>query len=179
MKGVRVVVIAVIIGALALGGWWFFGQSRGAMSLSANAAHLAVRWRGKYQGTMALPAKLNWCPGTRRGILEAISGDSGVAVVLYERDSLTSGPHPVVSPDIAVSVPTPGATVVMRWMRTDRDTAVTGFRSQGGTARINFVGGQASGEINARMRAPSGPDTLVIQGVFRDVPVVTTAAGCT
>jgi hypothetical protein len=178
MKGVRVFAITVSVGILGLGGWWLFGQNRGTGALSAQAAHLVVRWSGKYQGIMTLPAKLNWCPGTRRGILEAISGDSGVAVVLYERDSLTSGPHAVISPDMAVSIPAPGATVVMRWMRADRDTALAGFRSQGGTVRINVGGGEASGDINARMRALPGNDTLIVQGVFRGVPVVTTAAGC-
>ena len=178
MKGARVVAIVVILGAFGVGSWWLFGPNGGAVSLNARAAHLVVRWSGKYQGNMTLPARINWCPGTRRGILEAISGDSGVAVVLYERDSLTSGPHTVGSPDMAASIATPGATVVMRWMRTDRDTAVTGFRSQGGAVRINFVGGKGSGDINVRMRALAANDTLVMQAVFRDVPVVTTAAGC-
>ena len=127
---------------------------------------------------MTLPATLNWCPGTRRGILEALSGDSGVAVVLYERDSLTGAPHNVVSPDLTASIQTPGATVVMRWMRLDRDTAVAGFRSQGGTVRINFTHGLGSGDINARMRSATSLDSLTVQGAFRDIPVVTTAAGC-
>lgn len=178
MRRVRVVAIAVVIGALALGGWWLLGQSRGAGPLSARVAHLAVRWSGKYSGNMNLPAKLNWCPGTRRGILEAISGDSGVAVVLYERDSLISGPHTVVNPDMAMSASAPAASVVMRWMRAGRDTVLVGFRSQGGTVRIELLGGQASGDVNARLRAPTGSDTLLIHAVFRDVPVVTTAAGC-
>lgn len=178
MKGVRLVAIVVTVAVIAAVGWWFSGRGGEASSLSARAGHLAVRWRGTYRGTMALPARINWCPGTRRGILEAVSGDSGVAIVLYERDSLTGGPHAIGSPDMAASIPTPGATVVMRWMRADRDTAISGFRSQGGTVRVDFVGGHGSGDINARMRAPSGNDTLVVQGVFRDVPVVTTAAGC-
>jgi hypothetical protein len=174
----RIVAVVVLAAVVAGGGWWLFGRQRGTAALNVRAAHLAVRWSGKYRGSMTLPARLNWCPGTRRGILEAISGDSGVAIVLYERDSLTSGSHAVGSPDSAASLATPGATVVMRWMRTDRDTAVTGFRSQRGTVRINLSGGQASGDVNARMRAPSGLDSLVVAGVFRDIPVVTTAAAC-
>lgn len=173
-----IVATTFIVAVLATGGWWLVGRRDGATSLDAEPAHLAVRWRGKYQGAMTLPARINWCPGTRHGILEAISGDSGVAVVLYERDSLTSGAHLVASPDLAASIQAPGATVVMRWMRTGRDTAITGFRSQGGTVAISFASGLGSGDINARMRAASGSDTLVVRGAFRDVPVVTTAAGC-
>ena len=179
MKRSRVVAVALGLVALAGGGWWLVTQGGASGTLSAPGAHLAMRWRGKYQGRMTLPATLNWCPGTRRGILEALSGDSGVAVVLYERDSLTSGPHVVASPDPAAPVPTPGATVVMRWMQIGGDTALAGFRSQGGTVRLSRAGGRASGDINARMRSLSGTDTLLVQGVFRDVPVVTTAAGCT
>jgi hypothetical protein len=178
MTRARVIAIVASVAILATGGWWFFGRNSGAVALSARAAHFTVRWHGKYQGTMTLPATLNWCPGARRGILEGLSGDSGVAVVLYERDSLTGGPHTVVSPDRTTSIQTPGATVVMRWMRFDRDSAVTGFRSQSGTVRINFSGGLGSGDVNARGQVVPGNDALVVQGVFRDVPVVTTAAGC-
>jgi hypothetical protein len=169
--------VAVAVGALAAGGWWFF-QVRAAAPLRAKKTHLAVRWHGKYRGGMALPARINWCPGTRRGVLEAVSGDSGVAIVLYERDSLTSGAHVIASPDMAASIVAPGATAVMRWMRADRDTAVTGFRSQSGTVRIQFAGGTGSGELSARMRSSTGTDTLVLEGAFLDVPVITTAAGC-
>ena len=181
MSRARLATVVVIVVAVAAAGWWFVGRSFGAAGLSAPAAHFAVRWRGGYQGTMTLPARLNWCPGARHGILEALSGDSAVAVILYERDSLTTGPHTVVSPDLAASIQGPGATMVLRWMRFGRDSGVTGFRSQGGTVRIHFVNGLASGDVSVRgqvVQVVPRSDTLVVQGVFRDVPVVTTAAGC-
>lgn len=177
MSGRRIIAVVAVAAAIAIGGW-FAGRRGRTVALNPGAARLAVTWRGKYQGSMSLPAHINWCPGARRGILEAIAGDSGVAVVFYERDSLTSGPHQVVAPDAAAAAPAPAATVVMRWMRADLDTAVTGFRSQGGTVRITIQAGVGSGDINARMRATSGSDTLVLQGAFRSVPVATTAAAC-
>ena len=178
MRRGRVVAALVLVPALAIGGWWFFGRSS-ADSLRAGSAELSVRWRGTYQGAMSLPATLNWCPVTRVGVLEAMAGDSGVALILYERDSLTSGPHAIMSPDMAPSAAKPGASFVMRWLRTKPDTAVTGFRSESGTARIQIAGGKASGDINARMRGATGPDTLVVQGGFSGVSIVTTAKGCT
>jgi hypothetical protein len=181
MSRARRAMVVAIVAVLATGGWWFIGRNSGGAGLSARAAQFVVRWRGGYQGTMTLPARLNWCPGTRRGILEALSGDSAAAVVLYERDSLTGGAHTVVSPDLAGSIQAPGATMVLRWMRFGRDSGVTGFRSQGGTVRIHFANGLASGDVNVRgqvVQVVPRSDTLMVQGVFRDVPVVTTAAGC-
>lgn len=168
---------AALLG-IAAGGWWFFGRDAGGV-LRAKSGQLAVRWRGKYPGTMTLPATLNWCPVTRVGVLEAVSGDSGAALVLYERDSLSAGPHLVVSPDLSASASKPGASFVIRWVRMRPDTAVAGFRSESGTVRIQFAAGLATGDINARMRAANGSDTLVVQGVFTAVPVVATAKGCT
>lgn len=176
----RGVLVAAIVAIAVLGaaGWWFVGRSRSGGALRPRAAEVAVRWRGKQNGAMRLPARLNWCPGMRRGILEAISGDSGIAVILYERDSLTGVPHTVVSPEMAQPFPTPGAVVVLRWMRISPDTTVAGFRSQSGLVRVTFRAGTGSGDFNVRMRSATNLDTLTLVGEFRDVPVVTTAAGC-
>ena len=178
MKAARLMIGSVVVLALAGGGWWFFGGGKSGGGMTSNG-DFTVKWRGKEAGAMTLPATLNWCPITRVGVLEAISGDSGIAVVLYEVESLTNGPHTVVSPDMGATAPKPGASFVMRWIRIKPDTVVVGFRSETGTARIQIARGMASGDINARMRAVTGTDTLVAQGSFRGVPVVTTAKGCT
>lgn len=177
MKRARLAGAVVVVLALAGGGWWFF--SRSAIAGNANSAALTVQWRGRIQGVMTLPATLNWCPVTRVGVLEAISGDSGVVLVLYEQDSLTGGAHTLVAPDLGAMAPKPGASFVMRWLRTRPDTAVAGFRSETGTARLQLAGGKASGDVNASMRSVTGTDTLVVQGTFSGVPMVTTAKGCT
>lgn len=165
----------VVVGAAAAR----FMNGRGdAGPLRAGPAKLAIEWHGKYRGRMVLPAQINWCPVTRVAVLEAVSGDSGVAIVLYEHDALTGTPHPVLSPDLAASAPRPSATAALRWMRLDNDTALAGFRSLSGSVRIQLAPGKVSGDINARMLGVTGPDTLVIRGVFRDVPMITTAVGC-
>ena len=167
------VIAGVVLVGVAGGGWWFFGRG------GPRPAELTVSWRGNSAGKMTLPATLNWCPVTRVAVLEAMSGDSGVALLLYERDSLTPGPHTIVSPDLSASAPKPAASFVMRWLRSTPDTALTGFRSKSGTVRIQFAAGKASGDINARMRGVAGIDSVVVQGTFIAVPVVTTAKGCT
>jgi hypothetical protein len=165
---------AVVLGAAA----WFMRGSATTGPLRAAPARLAIEWRGKYRGRMILPAKINWCPVTRIAVLEAVSGDSGVAIVLYEHDALTAVPHPVISPDMAAAAPRPGAMAAIRWMRLEKDTALAGFRSIGGVVHIQLAPGKISGDINARMRSVTGTDTLVVRGVFRDVPVTTAAIGC-
>ena len=66
----------------------------------------------------------------------------------------------------------------MRWMRLERDTALAGFRALSGVAQVRLAPGKASGDLNARMRGVTGPDTVTVRAVFRDVPVVSTAVGC-
>ena len=168
----------IVLAAAGGAGWRFFGR-RGGNAPGASAGQVALRWGGKYQGNMSLPATLNWCPVTRIGLLEGISGDSGVAVVIYERDSLVPGPHAVVAPDAAPNSARPAASVVMRWLHVKPDTGLAGFRSDAGTVRLEFAGGKASGEINARLRSATSNDTITIRGVFSRVPVVATAKGCT
>ncbi|MGH7593341.1 MAG: hypothetical protein ACRELE_05755 [Gemmatimonadales bacterium] len=146
--------------------------------LRARSAALAIEWRGKYPGRMVLPAQLNWCPVTRVGVLEAVSGDSGVAIVLFEHEALTAATHPVFSHEFAATAPRPAATAAVRWMRLAKDTALAGFRSLSGAVKVQLAPGKISGDINARMQSVAGFDTLVVRGIFRDVPVVTTSIGC-
>jgi hypothetical protein len=169
-------IAGVILGGAALA--WFIGRPGEVGPWRAGTAKLAIEWRGKFSGRMVLPAQVNWCPVTRVAVLEAVSGDSGVAIVLYEQDALTGVSHQVFSPELAASAQRPSATAAMRWMRLDKDTALAGFRALSGAVRVRLAPGRVSGELDARMRGVAAPDTLVVRGVFRDVPVVSTAVGC-
>jgi len=138
---------------------------------------IAVEWSGRYRGRAVLPATLNWCPGTRLGILQGISTDTGVSIVVYETEALTRGRHAVVSPTLLPAVPRPSATAAIRWAR---DSAVlVGFRSVSGVVQLQLVGTTVSGTLDALMQVPASSDTLVVKGSFDRVPVTTTAIGCT
>lgn len=178
MKRGRVAVAVVVIISASLGAWWRFGRGP-ATRFAAQDAQLVMRWRGKYAGAVTMPATLNWCPVTHVAVLEAMSGDSGFAVVLYERDALTAGPHSLMAPEVASTASRPVASAAFRWLRLEPDTAVSGFRSTSGTVRIQYANGKASGDINAHLRSAAGLDSLTVQGTFRGVPVVSTAKGCT
>jgi hypothetical protein len=176
MKWWRAAGLAVVVAGAGGAAWWRFGA---ALSGRAGTAELALRWRGSYAGSVTMPATLNWCPVTHIGLLEGMSGDSGFAVVVYERDALSSGPRSLVAPEVAPTIARPTATAAFRWLRMAPDTAVAGFRADGGVLRLQLTNGTASGDVNAHMRSATSNDTLIVQGTFRGVPIVTTARGCT
>lgn len=176
MKLRRAIGALVVLVAAGAAAWWRFG---GGLGGAGTTAELTLRWRGSYAGRVTLPATLNWCPVTHIGVLQAMSGDSGLAVVVYERDALSSGPRSLVAPELAPTLPRPTATAAFRWLRMAPDTAVAGFRADGGVLRLQLSNGIASGDLNAHLRSVTNNDTLIVQGTFRGVPVVTTARGCT
>lgn len=167
----------IALGVIVVGGgaaWLLTHRSSGGAS-RADPGTLAVSWKGRYRGSAVLPARLNWCPVNRTGVLEAISGDTGVAVVVYEENALTRGPHPAVLPGVT-SVVRPGASVVMRWPRDS--SALLAFTSQGGLLELRPAEKLVSGTLSIRLRATAGIDTLTLSGSFTDVPVTAMAVGC-
>ena len=163
--------------ACLVGAWLWMRRDAGG-SLRASAGTLVVEWRGNLRGRMELPARLDWCPVTRVGVLEAVSGDSGVAIVLYERNALTAGSHPVLTSEVAATAPRPAAAAAIRWVRRERDTALAGFRATSGTVGVTLAPGTISGSLDSRMRSVGGTDSLIVRAAFRGVPVVATAVGC-
>ncbi len=141
------------------------------------AGTLEVEWRGAFRGRATLPARITWCPITRLGTLEAISHDTGLLVSLRERDTLTLGVHPVLSPDLGGDLPLPAAVASLRWVR---DTAtILGFRGQSGAVDLEAVSRSLiTGSFDIAMQRAFRSDTLRVRGNFRDLPVVATAVGC-
>jgi hypothetical protein len=178
MRRGSIIATVVVIVAVSLAAWWGFGRGPGTRFAASNA-QLVMRWRGKYAGAVTMPATVNWCPVTHIAVLEAMSGDSGFVVVLYERDALNGGPHSIMAPEAAAIASRPAASAAFRWLRLEPDTAVAGFRSTSGTVRIQYANGHASGDVNTHLRSATGADSLIVQGSFRGVPVISTARGCT
>lgn len=168
-------VVVVAGGALV---WWRVGAT--SSNLRPGTAQLAARWYGTTSGNVTLPAQLHWCPVTHVAMLEAVAGDTGIAVVFLERDALASGTHPVLDATGGTGGARPAATAALRWLRVrGTDTAVVGLRSQSGAAQLLVAGGLVSGEATVRLRAVFGADTATMHLVFQGVPIVTTASGCT
>ena len=170
--------VLLLLGFVAAGStltWWLVRTS-GDQLPPAAAGTLAIQWRGSHRGEAVLPARVNWCPVNRTGVLEAIAGDTGIAVVIYEANALTRGPHAVVMPGVPVVVPRPGASVVMRWPKDS--SALLAYASQSGLLDLRLAPKLLSGTLSIRMRAASGSDSLMLTGNFTDVPVVAMAVGC-
>ncbi len=166
-------IVVVVAGALA----WIFLRPSPVASARPSAGDIAYTWRGKFVGQAAVPATLNWCPGSRQGLLQGISADTGIVIVLHEASSLTAGQRAVVSPEAQPGLPRPRATAAVRWMR---DSAtIVGFRSTGGVVELENVGQTATGTFDIRLQVPGGTDTLVVRGSFDRIPVTATAVGCT
>lgn len=167
----RRVTLMLMLLALAAGAAWWLTRDGGAGS-----GRVVLEWRGSRVGTATLPGRIAWCPITRLATLEAVSNDTGLVITLLESDSLSSGPHNAVLPEIRDQSPRPNAVAAMRWV-VEGDTLI-GFRSVSGVVDITTSGALATGSFNLRMGSPIGMDTLVLRGDFRAVPVTASAVGC-
>jgi len=167
--------IVLVIVAVVLGGGTALGRTL-LRPTGIPDGQLRLEWRGAYRGQATLPAQLQWCPITRLGTLEAISNDTGMLVLLRERDSLTTGIHPILAAELGGDLPLPSAVASLRWVR-DTGTII-GFQGQGGAVDIEAVGTTASGSFDIGMRRAFRADTIRVQGNFRNIPVVATAVGC-
>lgn len=168
----RTAVLMLVFAVLAAGGWWFWHARPGADA----SGTVTLEWRGSDRGRGNFPGRIAWCPVTRMATLTAISGDTGLLVTLLEADSLSVGPHQVVTPSNREASPRPNATAALRWVN---DTiAIIGYASVSGVVELSSVGPAASGSMEIRLRMPLAMDTIVLRGDFRDLPVVASAVGC-
>jgi hypothetical protein len=151
----------------------------GACRPSANSVkegELSVEWRGSHRGRFVALATATLCPETGLVELLAVTGDSGVGLVLFPADSgrLAAATFPVFVGSDA-NEPRPGANAAIRWF-TGADLAV--FEGQAGQVTLVAPGATLSGTIKVRMHAVSGTDTLQATGRFDGVPVTRSGAGC-
>ena len=85
-------------------------------------ARLEVRWTGSDAAGFQAPATAEWCDSLNLLEIQAISGDTGLGIAIYPRDSVATGSYPVRPPAAADSVP-PSSAIGLRWFS---QTAVSG-----------------------------------------------------
>jgi hypothetical protein len=171
----RLIAVVVLLGAIGGGTWWWLrGRTGGATPLSGPA--LTLTWKGKFEGTVTLPATVNWCPGSRVAIVEGLSNDTGFVLVVHAADSLAKSTLSILPHEFVANGPRPAASAAMRW---PADSAtLAGYRGQNGLLELVPGDRLLSGTFTARMQPPMSLDTISVTGAFRNLAIESRAVGC-
>jgi hypothetical protein len=140
---------------------------------ATDTARLEVGWIGSDTGRLAAPATAEWCDSLRVLEIRAVRGDTGLALALYPRDSVTSDSYPVRLPRQADSA-RPAAAVAVRWFA---ETAIQGFRGENGSVVLD-TGTKVSGRFEANVSSVNDGDKLKLRGTFRELRVARAGRGC-
>lgn len=145
-------------------------------SSAPQAGQLVATWDGVERGTGRMTANATWC--ARDSILEflARTGDRGVGVALHlAAASPAPGRFDFVHPE-QETVSRPAATGAWRFVTTD---ALYAFVSRSGEIELTEVAdGRMSGRLTLSLVARSGPDTILVQGRFLQVPIDSASSPC-
>jgi hypothetical protein len=138
-------------------------------------ARLEVQWVGGDTGKLVAPVEAQWCDSLRMLELRAMRGDTGIALVLYPRDSVAPGSYPLVPPEQRDSL-RPAAAVALRWFE---ETEIRGFRGDSGSVSLTSLGpGVGSGRFGARVRATGVGTQLTVTGTFRGLTISLAPTDC-
>jgi hypothetical protein len=136
---------------------------------------LAVRWTGADTAAFGAPATAERCDTLHRIEIRAISGDTGVALAVYDSGNVRPGSYPIRPPAAADSA-APAAALAVRWFSR---TAVQGFQGDSGQLSLKrAANGNLSGTFTAKAHAISGSGQLALAGSFDDLRVRPAARGC-
>jgi hypothetical protein len=150
------------------------GCSRAPASAPAGG-NIDVRWTGGQRGSISAPATAEWCAVLRLLEVSAIRGDTGVALAVYARDTLSQGTFRIVPPARAESLP-PAAGIALRW---PTQTAIIGFQGESGSVVLERTrSGELSGRISAAARAVNDTAVIRIEGTFQNLAIRPQSRGC-
>ncbi|MFL5403564.1 MAG: hypothetical protein ACJ8BF_12175 [Gemmatimonadales bacterium] len=136
---------------------------------------IEVHWTGADQGKVSGTATAEWCSLLRLLEVQALAGDTGVALAIYPTDTLAAGKYPVMDPAKAESLP-PAAGLALRW---PTQTSIKGFQGESGSVVLERSGsGQLSGSVAAVARSITDNGRLRVTGTFRDLTVRPSTRGC-
>ena len=132
-------------------------------------------WTGADTGRMAAAGVAEWCTVRRALEIRAVQGDTGLAIVLYPRDSLEPDTFRVVLPEGADTLAPSGAI----GLRLFEANAVQGYQGDSGAIVLRRAeSGQLSGTIAARARSVVNGQQVRLTGQVRDLTVVPQGRGC-
>jgi hypothetical protein len=141
----------------------------------AQTGWLEARWTGADTGQIATHSTAEWCRERQRLEIRAIDGDTGIALVVYPRDTVETDSYRVVQPERAESVP-PAASIALRVFSS---TTIQGYQGDSGTVVLeSSSSGELSGTFEATVRSVVNGQLLTLIGEARDLVVVPQARGC-
>jgi hypothetical protein len=140
------------------------------------AGQITVGWTGAEQGMVAGPATAEWCSISRVLEIQAIRGDTGVAIAIYPAETVAAaGIYRVRTPSKAESLP-PAAGVALRWAA---QTVIKGFQGESGSVALERLpSGQLSGRLTAVARSTTDTGSVAVTGTFRGLAVSPPKRGC-
>jgi hypothetical protein len=107
--------------------------------------------------------------------IQAVRGDTGIALAVYPGKALAPGAYPVTEPERAESV-TPAAAVATRW---PTKTQIQGFRGDSGQVTLQrSSSGRFSGRMKARARSVVDTQRITLSGSFSDLLVQPDSLDC-
>jgi hypothetical protein len=127
---------------------------------------LDIRWAGPAMDSahVRAPATAAWCDSLTLLQIQGLSGDTGIAIILYPVKEFGAGRFPVVSPAKADSAP-PAAAVALRWFA---ETALRGFQGDSGAVIVEQDrSGTYAGTFELAAHSVTDPAHLTIRGSFR------------
>ena len=136
---------------------------------------LRARWSGADTSVFETRATAELCDTLRLIEIRAISGDTGLALALYDSGAVRPGTMPIRVPSHSDSS-LPRAALALRWFSR---TAVQGFQGDSGEVVLRPGGARTlSGTFHATARAISGAGRLKVEGSFDELPVGPSTRGC-
>lgn len=137
------------------------------LSLGAcgKGAGLTAAWTGADTGEVALPLKASSCAADEL-MLTAMSGDTGVLLLLKPPAGAASGLLPVLSP-ADFQQTRPAAAITARWLDS---TTVSGYRSARGTVEMSSSSPPA-GRFTAVLQRQGDLQEVTLEGQFRAPPL--------
>lgn len=132
----------------------------------SRGARLTVSWTGADSGSATLPATAVRCERVLR--LEAMSGDTGVALLLYLSPKVVQDSGLPVKPADEARRTRPSAAVAARWVDSAR---VDGYRGVEGMVRPRVDGKRVAGSFTALTRREGDLAEVTLTGSFRGVPI--------
>jgi DNA-binding cell septation regulator SpoVG len=144
-------------------------------SSDRTAWQLEAHWTGKDSANIKSVATAEWCDSLRLLQIQALHGDTGIAIALYPTRQIEAGRFRVVAPTAADSN-RPVAAVALRWFA---ETSIRGFQGDSGAVVVEQPRpGVLTGTFDAKAHSVTDAARLSIRGDFRDLQVRPASRGC-